>query len=50
MSLFEFVTVMVSMILALTLGQLLMSASSLAKERRNVIPFAPYTLIKLLSA
>ena len=44
MSLFEFVTVMVSMILALTLGQLLMSASSLAKERRNVIPFAPYTL------
>jgi len=44
MSLFEFATVMVSMILALTLGQLLMNASFLAKQRQRVIPYAPYIL------
>lgn len=44
MSLFEFVTVMVSMILALTLGQLLRSVSSLAKKRRQVVPYAPHSL------
>jgi len=44
MSLFEFVTVMISMILALALGQLLMFASSLAKRRANLVTYAPYTL------
>jgi hypothetical protein len=44
MSLFEFATVMVSMILALTLGQLLTSASFLAKHRHRVAPYAPYFL------
>jgi len=44
MSLFEFATVMVSMILALTVGQLLMSASFLAKNRHRVIPYAPYII------
>ncbi len=44
MSLFEYVTVMVSMILALALGRLLMSASSLAKNRHKVVPHAPYVL------
>jgi len=44
MSLFEFATVMVSMILALTVGQLLMSASFLAKQRHRVVPYAPYAL------
>jgi len=44
MSLFEFATVMVSMILALTLSQLLMSASFLAKQRHRVVPYAPYYL------
>ena len=44
MSLFEYVTVMVSMILALALGQLLMSASSLAKNRHRVILHVPYVL------
>ena len=44
MSLFEFATVMVSMILALTVGQLLTSASFLAKQRHRVVPYAPYVL------
>jgi amino acid transporter len=44
MSLFEYVTVMISMILALALGQLLMSAASLAKHRKHLIPFVPYIL------
>ena len=44
MSLFEFATVMVSMILALTISQLLMSASFLAKQRLRVVPYAPYVL------
>ena len=44
MSLFEFVTVMISMILALCLGQLLRSASYLAKTDREVIRYRPYAL------
>lgn len=44
MSLFEFVTVMISMILALTLGQLLSSASWLLKSSREVRWYAPHTL------
>ena len=44
MSLFEFVTVMVSMILALCLGQLLRSASFLAKTEREVKAYLPFTL------
>jgi hypothetical protein len=43
MSLFEFVTVMISMILALSLGRLLRSASYLAKTDRDVIAHRPYT-------
>lgn len=42
MSLFEFVTVMVSMILALTFSQLLMSVTYLVKQRSKVVPYAPY--------
>jgi hypothetical protein len=52
MSLFEFVTVMVSMILALSLGQLLRGASFLAKTDREVIyylPFVLWSLVLLLS-
>jgi hypothetical protein len=41
---FEFVTVMVSMILALCLGQLLRSASFLAKTDREVIYYLPLVL------
>ena len=44
MSLFEFVTVMVSMILALCLGQLLGSVSFLAKTERKVKTYLPFTL------
>lgn len=44
MSLFEFVTVMVSMILALTLGQLLAGTSFLLKSSREVRWHAPHTL------
>jgi hypothetical protein len=44
MSLFEFATVMISMILALTISQLLMSASFLAKQRHRVVPYAPYVV------
>ena len=44
MSLFEFVTVMISMILALCLGGLLRSASYLAKTDREVIACRPWTL------
>jgi len=44
MSLFEFVTVMVSMILALCLGHLLRSASFLAKTDRGVISYLPFVL------
>lgn len=44
MSLFEFVTVMVSMILALCLGHLLKGASFLAKTDRKTVHYAPYTL------
>jgi hypothetical protein len=44
MSLFEFVTVMVSMILALCLGHLLRSASFLAKTDREVRYYLPYIL------
>ncbi len=44
MSLFEFVTVMVSMILALCLGQLLRSASFLAKTDQQVRYFLPHTM------
>jgi hypothetical protein len=52
MSLFEFVTVMVSMILALSLGHLLRSASFLAKTDREVIyylPFVLWSIVLLLS-
>jgi len=48
MSLFEFVTVMVSMILALCLGHLLQSASFLAKTERDVRHHLPYTLWSVL--
>jgi hypothetical protein len=44
MSLFEFVTVMISMILALTLGQLLSGASFLLRSSREVRWHAPHTL------
>lgn len=44
MSLFEFVTVMISMILALSLGQMLRSASYLAKTEREVRYSRPHTL------
>ena len=44
MSQFEFVTVMVSMILALTIGRLLMTAAFLAKNRHRVVPFPPFYL------
>jgi hypothetical protein len=44
MSLFEYVTVMISMVLALSLGQLLMGLSTLAKEKRRVVPYFPHTL------
>jgi hypothetical protein len=43
MSLFEFVTVMISMILALSLGRMLRSASYLAKTDRDVITYRPHT-------
>lgn len=44
MSLFEFVTVMISMILALSLGQLLSSLSYLTKTPHKIIPSKPYML------
>jgi hypothetical protein len=44
MSLFEFVTVMISMILALTLGQLLSGAAFLLRSSRQVRWYAPHTL------
>ncbi|WOJ95547.1 hypothetical protein R0137_09800 [Congregibacter brevis] len=44
MSLFEFVTVMVSMILALCLGHVLRSTSLLAKTEKSVAPYLPYTI------
>jgi hypothetical protein len=49
---FEFVTVMVSMILALCLGHLLRSASFLAKTDREVIYYLPlvlWSIVVLLS-
>jgi hypothetical protein len=52
MNMFEFVTVMVSMILALCLGHLLRSASFLAKTDREVIyylPFVLWSIVVLLS-
>lgn len=48
MSLFEYVTVMVSMILALCLGHLLRTASFLAKTDREVRYYPPYTLWSLV--
>lgn len=44
MSLFEFVTVMISMILALSFGQMLQSAAYFAKTEREIIPYRPYAL------
>jgi hypothetical protein len=44
MSLYEFVTVMVSMILALCLGHVLRSASFLAKTERDVRFYLPHSL------
>lgn len=52
MSMFEFVTVMVSMILALCLGHLLRGASFLAKTDREVIYYRPlvlWSIVVLLS-
>ena len=52
MSMFEFVTVMVSMILALCLGHLMRSASFLAKTDREVIYYQPlvlWSIVVLLS-
>ena len=52
MSMFEFVTVMVSMILALCLGHLMRSASYLAKTDREVIYYLPlvlWSIVVLLS-
>lgn len=48
MSIFEFVTVMVSMILALCLGHLLRSASYLAKTDREITYYLPYVLWSLV--
>lgn len=51
-SLFEFVTVMVSMILALCLGQVLRSASFLAKTAREVrfhVPFVLWSIVVLIT-
>jgi hypothetical protein len=44
MSLFEFVTVMISMILALSLGQLLTGVTFLIKTGRDIRWHAPHTL------
>jgi hypothetical protein len=44
MSLFEFVTVVISMILALSLGQLLTGVTFLIKTGRDVRWYAPHTL------
>lgn len=44
MSLFEFVTVMISMILALSLGQLITGVTFLIKSGRDVRWHAPHTL------
>ena len=44
MSLFEFVTVMISMILAMSLGQLLMGVTFLIKTGRDIRWHAPHTL------
>lgn len=52
MSMFEFVTVMVSMILALCLGHLLRSGSFLVRTDREVIyclPFMMWSLVMFLS-
>lgn len=52
MSLFEFVTVMISMILALCLGQLLRSVSYLAKTDQQVkwyLPYAMWMVVVLLT-
>ena len=52
MSMFEFVTVMISMILALCLGHLMRGASSLAKADREVIhhlPLVLWSIVVLLS-
>jgi hypothetical protein len=48
MSLFEFVTVMVSMILALCLGHLLRNASYLARTSKRVKTYLPHTLWSLV--
>ena len=44
MSLFEFVSVIIAVILALSLGQLLVGVSALVKSRRQVQSFLPHTL------
>lgn len=44
MSLFEFVTVMISMILALSLGQLLSGVSYLLKTERRIHRYLPHSL------
>ena len=48
MSLFEYVTVMVSMILALCLGHILRSVSFLAKSDQEISYYLPHTLWSLL--
>ena len=44
MTLFEFVTVIISMVLALATGQLLAGLAALAKNRGRVRPFTPFFL------
>jgi hypothetical protein len=48
MSLFEFVTVMISMILALCLGNILRSTSLLAKTEKQVELYLPHTIWTVL--
>lgn len=48
MSLFEYVTVMVSMILALCLGHILRSVSFLAKTEQKVVLYLPHTIWSIL--
>ena len=44
MSLFEFITVIIAVVLALSLGQLLIGVSALVKARRHVRGFLPHTI------
>jgi len=44
LTLFEFVSVMISIILGLSLTQALVGTANLARESKLVVGFAPYTL------